>query len=118
MNWFWKRQVPSAEVEAVASELRKLQAAHRDLEREFVALHEDCRKWMRRSMREAQNVEKAEGKHQEPAQPRPEPETPSPRLTMWGARQRIAARRSRRGDPLLELEDADTEGSALNGVHP
>lgn len=118
MNWFGKRKVQPVEVEQLAAELRKLQSAHRDLEREFVALHEDCRKWMRRSMRAEQNAEKAEGKHQEPAQPRPATETPSPRLTMWGARQRIAARRSRRGDPLLELDDADNEGSEQNGVHP
>lgn len=104
MNLFRPRQVEDAEarqeVARLRGELELVQSAMRQLETEVIGMHDQVRRWMRRAVA----AERAVARNQETAtngnghEPAPEtPAAPPPaalsRLTLRGARNRIAARR-------------------------
>lgn len=91
MKPFWHRQVEGLpSLEALHSELTKLQSAVRTLETEQVTLHDQVRKWMRRAVAsEARAARSSQGSTPPPALPI----TSIPKPTsLRGARGRIYVR--------------------------
>lgn len=87
----------SNELDAIRAEVARLASALRTLETEQTLMHQQVRTWMRRAVAAERRAEG--GAQQEPAEVRTAPdhveEPPPPRMTMWGARRRIAERRGR-----------------------
>lgn len=89
---FWKRQdrgsvaALALRVEQLERELTATQSAHRTLETEQIAMHDQVKKWMRRGLASERNQER------EAVRETPAPSTDASR-PLTGARARIAARR-------------------------
>jgi hypothetical protein len=78
-----------------------LEAAMRTLETEQVTLHTQVRQWMRRAVAAERRLD---------AKPAARHTTSDGKLTMWGARARIAQ--------AISQDDSAPESEETNGVHP
>lgn len=111
---FGQRQVSTPPVEErlsrLEAELARLQSALRQLETEQVTMHEQVRRWMRRAVAAERAAERNQERPSVVEPPEAATPVPPPRR-MWGARERIAARR-------LRSAPTPTNGEDPDGVHP